>query len=198
MVNIFLTSEARSTLLAAGWDGSANRSIERDLLDLRYGEFDSPPDYIVSFLKEFSGIEFESLSRSGKNRYFVSFGLDKALEIPKIKLDLAEHSIILGKYLYPIGALDAYAVKVGMPDNLWGREIIAIASDRSIYTSIPYQVSQEGHSINDFINRVVSDSFLSSTSEDMVIRYSEQDPRLKKVQKQEQERQRLKRRAQND
>jgi hypothetical protein len=201
MVKTTLSLKAISLLQAAGWDGVGNRDIERDLEDLRYDEFDPPPDYIISFLREFSGVEFEFFSKAGETHYLVNFGLDKALEIPRVRFDLAEHSIILGKYLYPIGALDSYAVKVGQPKNYWrywGRETIAVADDRSVYTSLSYRVCQEGYSINDFINRVVDDNFLSGTSEEMAIRYSQNDPRIKELQIQERKKQRLKRKAQED
>jgi SUKH-3 immunity protein len=198
MAEIALTPKAISILQAAGWNGNASRDIERDLEDLRYDEFDPPSNYVISLLKEFSGVEFGTLGKNGRNRYLVSFGLDKALTIPKVRQDLAEHSIILEKYLYPIGSIDAYAVKAGEPENYWGREIIAIAEDCSIYSSIPYQVCKEGSSLNDFINRVVDDQFLSGTSKDMIVQYSNHDPRLKELQKQERQKQRLKRRAQED
>jgi hypothetical protein len=190
VVETELSSKALSILNAAGWNGSP-RNIESDMEDLSFGEFNAPPDYVISFLRQYSGIEFDVYSASKKTRYCVSFGLDKAMEIPNAKLELEKHAIILQKKeLYPIGSVDSFAV--GEPSGYWGRETIAIDEDECVYLSTRHAISQGGHSVNDFINRIVDDQLLAATNKDLNISYSEYDPRLKEFRLQERERKRAK------
>jgi SMC interacting uncharacterized protein involved in chromosome segregation len=91
-----LSSHALHVLRAQGWDGS-EQNIESDLADLKEEGFDTPPSYVISILKKYSGLEFEAISKYTQSRLEISFGLDKALEIPCVKKNLIEHEIILGK-----------------------------------------------------------------------------------------------------
>jgi hypothetical protein len=176
-----LNPKSIGILSAKGWDGSS-RNIESDLADLQYGKFDSPPDYVISLLEKYSGIEFEVVSIYQAMRLTISFGLDKALEIPCVKSDLAEHEIILGKKLYPIGSIDLSELD-GNRD--FGRLIIVVAEDGNIYSSMSYVINQTGYDINDFINRVIDDQLLWRTDESLKVSYSRHDPRLRELRKQE-------------
>jgi hypothetical protein len=176
-----LSPTAFSILSSKGWDGSL-RNIESDLADLQYGKFDSPPDYVISLLQKYSGIEFEVVSTYQASLLTVSFGLDKALEIPCVKSDLSEHEIILGKKLYPIGSIDLSELN---GNRNFGRLIIVVAEDGNVYSSMSYVINQTGYDINDFINRVIDDQLLWRTDESLKISYSRYDTRLRALRKQE-------------
>jgi hypothetical protein len=181
MTETKLNPKSIAILSAKGWDGSS-RDIESDLADLQYGKFDSPPDYVVSLLEKYSGIEFEVVSTYQATRLTICFGLDKALEIPCVKSDLIEHEIILGKKLYPIGSIDLSELN-GNRD--FGRLIIVVADDGNIYSSMSYVINQTGYDINDFINRVIDDQLLWRTDESLKVNYSRHDPRLRDLRKKE-------------
>jgi hypothetical protein len=182
MSQVALSSQALSVLTMQGWDGLL-RKIDRDLMDLKEGEFDlPPPEYAISLLEKYSGIKFEVVSIYQAMRLTISFGLDKALEIPCVKSDLIEHEIILGKKLYPIGSIDLSELN-GNRD--FGRLAIVVADDGNIYSSMSYIINQTGYNINDFINRVIDDQLLWRTDESLKVSYSRHDPRLRELRKQE-------------
>jgi hypothetical protein len=181
MTETKLNPKSIATLSAKGWDGSS-RNIESDLADLQYAKFDSPPDHVIFLLEKYSGIEFEVVSTYQATRLNVSFGLDKALEIPCVKSDLMEHEIILGKKLYPIGSIDLSELN-GNRD--FGRLTIVVADDGSIYSSMSYVINQTGYDIEDFINRVIDDQLLWKTDKSLKVSYSRHDPRLRELRKKE-------------
>jgi hypothetical protein len=176
-----LGTKALAILRKSGWDGLP-RNIERDLADLQYKGFDSPPEHAVSVLKQYSGIEFEALDKDHGCRLEVCFGLNKAHEVPCVKSDIAEHEVILGKKLFPIGSVDSIEIE---EESSYERFILLISEDKSIYSSISYTISQEGCDVNDYINRLVDDQPLWRYNENLIINYSRYDSRLKELRKKE-------------
>jgi hypothetical protein len=175
MTKTELSSRAISTLAGKGWDGT-QRNIDRDLADLREEGFDSPLNCAIFFLEQYSGIEFETIDLELSRRSIISLGVDKALEIPCLKLDINEHQMILGKNLYPVGSMDLYRLD---SDNKYERMVLLIADDGGIYSSRSYVICQEGYDGNDFINRVIDGQGLWKTHEELRINYSKSDPKLK-------------------
>jgi SUKH-3 immunity protein len=176
-----LSSHALHVLRAQGWDGS-EQNIESDLADLKEEGFDTLPSYVISILKKYSGLEFEAISEYTQSRLEISFGLDKALEIPCVKKNLIEHEIILGKKLYPIGSIDLSELN---RNRDFGRLIIVVADDGNVYSSMSYVINQTGYDINDFINRVIDDQLLWRTDKSLKVSYSRHDPRLRELRKKE-------------
>jgi SUKH-3 immunity protein len=176
-----LNPKALSILRNIGWSG-LSRNIERDLSDLQYRGFEPPPEYAVSILEQYSGIEFGAVDKTHRCRLEVCFGLNKAHEVPCVKSDIAEHEVIIGKKLYPIGSVDSFEIE---EDNSYERFILLVSEDGSIYSSISYFISQEGYDIGDYINRLVEDQPLWKNNKDLIINYSRHDPRLKELRKRE-------------
>jgi SUKH-3 immunity protein len=166
-------------LRKSGWD-SLPRNIERDLADLKYGEFDFPSDSVVFILKQYSGLEFNTVSEYQGCRLEICFGLDKALEVPCVKSDIAEHEIIIGKKLYPIGSVDSIELE---EENSYERLILLMAEDGNIYSSRSYVISLQGYNINDYINRIIEDQPLCRSNKNLIINYSQRDPKLKELRK---------------
>jgi hypothetical protein len=181
MTQIELSTRARSTLAKCGWDGS-ERSIDQDLSELEEENFDFPPNFALSFLRKYSGIEFEAIDEKNLLRSIVSFGVEKALEIPCIKSNLAEHEVILGKKLYPVGSMDLFILG---EDDSYERMILLIAENDGIYSSRSYVINQAGHNDHDFINRVIDGTLLWRSNKELKISYSRYDERLKKLRKKE-------------
>jgi hypothetical protein len=176
-----LTLQALVILRSSGWSG-LSRNIERDLADLQYRGFEPPPEYAISILEKYSGIEFEAVDKTHGCRLEVCFGLNKAHEVPCVKSDIAEHEVIIGKKLYPIGSVDSFELE---EDNSYERFILLVSEDGNIYSSISYVISQEGYDIDDYINRLVEDQPLWKNNKDLIINYSRHDPRLKELRKRE-------------
>jgi hypothetical protein len=172
---------ALSILRKAGWDGTP-RNIDVDLDDLQEGGFEVPPSNAISILTQYAGVEFEVIEKKFLSRSEVTFGVEKALEIPCIKSDIEEHEIILGKKLYPVGSMDLFHAN---SDTSYERMIILVAGDNSVYASRSYVIVQEGFDANDFINRIISDDLLWKTDENLRINYSRYDPRLRELRKKE-------------
>jgi hypothetical protein len=127
-----LTLQALVILRSSGWSG-LSRNIERDLADLQYRGFEPPPEYAISILEKYSGIEFEAVDKTHGCRLEVCFGLNKAHEVPCVKSDIAEHEVIIGKKLYPIGSVDSFELE---EDNSYERFILLVSEDGNIYSSM--------------------------------------------------------------
>jgi SUKH-3 immunity protein len=181
MIQTDLTPQALSILRKAGWNGTS-RKIDVDLADLQAEGFETPPSNAISILNQYSGIEFEVTEKKFLSRSIITFGLEKALEIPCIKSDLEEHQIILGKKLYPIGSMDLFHAN---SDISYERMILLVAEDNTVYSSRSYVIVQEGRDVNDAINRIVSDELLWKTDETLRINYSRHDPMLRELRKKE-------------
>jgi hypothetical protein len=182
-----LTSESLSVLGKQIFDVQL-RDIERDLSDLNYDGFTSIPDYVIAFLKKYSGVEFEAISEYYGCRYEVCIGLFKAHEIPGLKSIVAEAEVILKKSLYPVGSMDIVELEeYGSSD----RVTLIVAEDGSIYSSVSNVIHKEGCDINDFINRTVTDQQLGKENDKYTISYSQYDPRIKELRKKELIEQRL-------
>jgi hypothetical protein len=176
-----LNLQALSILRKNGWDGTP-RNIDIDLEDLHQEGFKSPPSYALPILREYSGIEFEVVEKKFSTRSVITFGLEKALEVPCIKSDLGEHEIILGKELFPIGSIDLFNAD---SDISYERMILLVAEDNTIYSGRSYVIVQEGYCINDFINRIIENQSLWKSNKDLMINYSRKDSRLKEFRKKE-------------
>jgi SUKH-3 immunity protein len=181
MTQIELSTRALSVLAKSGWDGS-ERNIDKDLAELEEEDFSFPPSFAISFLKQYSGIEFEAIDEKISLRSIISFGLEKALEIPCVKSNLAEHEIILNKKLYPIGSMDLFVLS---EKDSYERMILLIAETGEIYSSRSYIVNQAGYDDHDFINRVIDGTLLWRSNKELKISYSRYDARLKELRKQE-------------
>jgi hypothetical protein len=108
--------------------------------------------------------------------------VEKALEIPCVKSNLAEHEIILEKKLYPVGSIDLFVLG---EDDSYERMILLISENSGIYSSRSYVINQAGYDDHDFINRVIDGTLLWRGSKELKISYSRYDERLKKLRKQE-------------
>jgi SUKH-3 immunity protein len=176
-----LNVQALSILRKNGWNGTP-RNIDIDLEDLLQEGFTLPPLHVLSILREYSGIEFEVIDKKFLTRSVITFGSEKALEVPCIKSDLEEHEIILEKELYPIGSMDFFNAD---SDISYERMILLVANDGMVYSGRSYVIVQEGYCINDFINRIISNEPLWKLHESLRINYSQRDPRLMNHQKKE-------------
>jgi hypothetical protein len=181
MTQIELSTRARSVLAKCGWDGS-ERNIDKDLSELEEEGFGSPPSFAVSFLRHYSGIEFEAIDTKNSLHSIIFFGVEKALEIPCVKSNLAEHEIILEKKLYPVGSIDLFVLG---EDDSYERMILLISENSGIYSSRSYVINQAGYDDHDFINRVIDGTLLWRGNKELKISYSRYDERLKKLRKQE-------------
>jgi hypothetical protein len=181
VISTELSQQALAILQKAGWNGTP-RNIDVDLIDLQEEGFEVPPSNANSILTQYSGIEFEVTEKKFLSRSVITFGLEKALEIPCLKSDLEEHEIILGKKLYPIGSMDLFHANSNIS---YERMILLVAEDNAVYASRSYVIAQEGRDVNDAINRIVSDELLWKTDETLRINYSRNDPRLKEIRKRE-------------
>jgi hypothetical protein len=176
-----LNVQALSILRRNGWNGTP-RNIDIDLENLRQEGFKSPPTHALSILREYSGVEFEVIEKKFSTRSVITFGPEKALEVPCIKSDLEEHEIILKKELYPIGSMDLFNAD---SEINYERMILLVAEDGMVYSGRSYVIVQEGYCINDFINRIISNEPLWKLHESSRMNYSQRDPRLIDYQKRE-------------